>query len=222
MSKPFSSLLLCLLGLSGAWANEPSAKSLKVCPNGHTALKDVPILYGLPVFDGPEGKALREAVKKSEVALGGCEVMPDSPRQVVRCTTCRFTYSILSTDRPKEGSWRLSSSDPAAFQIPLSELVRSFPLPVKSQTKGVPTYTQSLDRKYRVESESVSYETDRSAGKLGDQISEWLKERNLNPRPVKENSGNSSNMRWRDEKCSIWMSHEPDGKSTMVYASFSR
>ncbi|MCP3681862.1 MAG: response regulator [bacterium] len=59
------------------------------CPNGHTTIKCVPITYGL-VEMTPE---LIEAEKNYEIAFGGCEVWPNSPRFRIVCTTCEaYTY----------------------------------------------------------------------------------------------------------------------------------
>ena len=53
------------------------------CPNGHTTIKLIPIIYGLIRMT----YELREKEKNLEVALGGCEV--DSIGKFkIACTTC--------------------------------------------------------------------------------------------------------------------------------------
>jgi len=71
------------------------------CPNGHTAIKDVPIVYGL-IQMTPER---REKEKNYEVDYGGC-LMDSHGKYKFACTTCGcFTYEKVGPRYTGEPIW---------------------------------------------------------------------------------------------------------------------
>src|SRR3954462_5833495 len=66
---------------------QPTAAQLDHCPDGHKALKDVPILAGL-LWITPE---LQRKIDNLEVWPVGCTPLGNYKTQVV-CTKCRFAY----------------------------------------------------------------------------------------------------------------------------------
>ena len=58
----------------------------ELCPYGHDAVKDIPILYGLI----RTSEQLQERINNHEVVLGGCVVSPDSPETQKICQECGF------------------------------------------------------------------------------------------------------------------------------------
>lgn len=99
-------ILLMAVGLFGCtatstfdMASAPSPRPLKPipthCPYGHTALKEVPVVYGLLMWT-PE---LEKQAENLEFLSGGCvEMAGVSPKVVYICTTCRFKYNPVAGD----------------------------------------------------------------------------------------------------------------------------
>jgi hypothetical protein len=56
----------------------------EICPIGHEAVKQVPILYGLP----NDSEELHQKLANHEIVLGGCIVSDDSPKFLTICTLC--------------------------------------------------------------------------------------------------------------------------------------
>jgi hypothetical protein len=212
-------------------ADEPTAKTLKKCPLGHTTLKDVPIVYGLPPWEGPEVQKWRKAVENFEFVSGGCVSDNDSPKHEVVCTTCRFAHSISSTKTPEYGSWTRSSPDMKSFPQPFSDFVRIFPVPPKSQLKEPVSYTQSLSDGLDVRYESVSYRTTKPPEDIKASIEKWLKEQNIkyrfssNTHTSTLDSAVRDILSWRTDELSLMidMHHEHSDKTSWIHAtSFKR
>lgn len=211
-----------------ACAVEPTAKSLKKCPNGHTTLKDVPIVYGLPPWEGPAAERWRKAVENLEFVSGGCVSSSDSPKHKVICTTCRFAHSIFLTPSPADGYWTRKSPDLKSFPKPFSELVTSFPVPSNFQLKDPVSYTQNLSDRLELRYEGVGYRTTQSADDIKTRVDEWLKERNIkysfssNTHTSTLNSAVRDIIRWKTEKASVWidMHHEHSDKTSWIHATF--
>lgn len=212
-------ILTCVL-IATSWAGEPTAKSLKKCPNGHKTLKDVPIAYGLPPLEGPDAKEWAKAETNLDFVSGGCVITPDSPKHTVVCTTCRFTHNIFSTDSPKDGSWTLSSPDKAAFIKPLSPLVASFPVPASGKLKGQLGYIQSLNDRFKVSYDAVSYETAESLEQTKNTITLWLKANEGSLKYPTRTSSTPENLSINGEGLHITVNYIPHRRATSVFASF--
>ncbi len=88
-------------GLEKKHQLQKTSAILKACPDGHTKLKDVPIMYGLAGIlmkeesEWNEGdKELQQRVTNREVVLGGCVSFSESPRFQPTCLECGFQYEI--------------------------------------------------------------------------------------------------------------------------------
>src|SRR5262245_24304398 len=106
--------------------SHPTSATLKQCPDGHTTLKDVPIVYGTPPFAGPAAKRWQESIQKFEMWSGGCVSEPDSPKVRPTCTTCGFGYDS------EFDHWSRESADIKTFKRGFSPLVASFPKPSRA------------------------------------------------------------------------------------------
>jgi len=221
--------LLCVGALTFlASAGEPTAKSLKKCPSGHTTLKNVPIAYGLPPWEGPAAKKWQKAVENLEFVSGGCVSSNDSPKHEVICTTCRFAHSIFLTTSPEDGSWTRSSPNLGTFPTPISDLVKSFPVPAKPQLAEPVSYTQSLSDRLEVQYEGVGYRTTASPEKVRNDIDGWLKANNIKCTFTSRThtstlDGAKRDMSdWKTEELSvsIIMHHEHSDKASSINATF--
>lgn len=228
--KPLVSFFfICGFAFIGC-AGEPTAKSLKKCPNGHTTLKDVPIVYGNLAWEGPAAKKWQNL----EFVAGGCVSSFDSPKHEVICTTCRFAHSILSTTTPEDGSWTRSSYHVDSFPKPISNLVKSFPVPPKRRLQEPVSFTQSLSDRMELQYEGVGYRTTAPADKLKNDINKWLKANSIKCSFTSRTDTNHldgskiDSLEWETEKPSV--SKKPSGfimlhfahsrKSSWVNATF--
>ncbi len=211
-----------------ACAAEPTAKTLKKCPSGHTTLKDVPIVCGLPPFKGPEVEKWRKSIENLEFVSGGCVVSDDSPKHQVICTTCRFAHSILSTRQPEGGSWVRTSPDIASFPKPITGLVKSFPVPPKKQQKDPVSYTQNLSDRLEVQYEGVNYRTTKPADEIKTEVEKWLKEHDIKCGFSSKTHTSTLNgavrdiLEWKTDRLSvnILMHCEHSDKTSWIHATF--
>ena len=211
-----------------AHAAEPTAKSLKKCPSGHTTLKDVPIVYGLPPWEGPAAEKWRKAVENLECVSGGCVSSSDSPKHEVICTTCRFAHSILLTTSPEDGSWTRNAADQKSFPKPFSALVTSFPVPTKSELKEPVSYTQSLSDRLELRYEGVGYRTSKSADEIKTEVDKWLKEHNIKCSFSSKTHTSTLNgavreiTTWKTDELSVSidMHYEHSDKTSWIHATF--
>lgn len=193
-------LLVSMVALGSAVeAGEPTAKSLKKCPYGHTTLKNVRIVYGLPATEGPGYERWVKAQENLEYVMGGCVSGPDSPKYEVVCTRCRFAHSILGTDSPESGRWTKDSPVPNGFPVPMSDMVTSFPVMSPHKKRSVVSYSQSLTDKLDVDSESISYISSETGENLTANILEWLKTKGIEAKPTVH-----KNKSWDGTKYKIW------------------
>jgi hypothetical protein len=188
-----------LLGPSGAAGEDsypfkhPIAAHLIACPDGHKALVDVPIVWGLvgPLFKKPadyddEDRALMLKAERGEIVLGGDCLPEDPPKTQVACRQCGFRYVTmdLPLDYPKNTYWSKSGKKPEEFRIKFSETLLSLPL-LKPQ-KGSISYWQSLkaDGK-QLDDERVIYRTSLPFDRLLKALRQWLSEHQRNPADLK-------------------------------------
>lgn len=92
-----------------------TAVSLRECPLGHAALRDVPVVSGLPL----RGNNLRERADRGEIIFEGC-IGSGYPHRVV-CHACRYTYDEVTE------SWERSGASPSDLRVPLNQSVAAFP-----------------------------------------------------------------------------------------------
>ncbi len=145
----------------------PTSATLKQCPDGHTTLKDVPIVYGTPPFDGPAAKRWQESIQKFEMWSGGCVSWPDSPTVRPTCTTCGFGYDS------EPGHWSRESADITTFKRTFSPFIASFPKPTAHDQKGSLRYHQSVSTN-RVVYQSVSFTSAEPRDALVARINAWF------------------------------------------------
>jgi len=157
VSSPIAWLLLLTLLCSAADEAKPALKQkmaadFKSCPNGHAALKDIQIVWGLvgPLHKKPadyneEDRKIAERVAKGEVVLGGDLIPPNRPTTRIVCQKCGFEYNPwdLTDDTPFGDVWMGSGIRPEDFNLPFSKTLLGFPVlqPVKESVG----YSQTLD-----------------------------------------------------------------------------
>lgn len=195
-----------------------TASQVKVCPDGHTTLKDVPIVYGLLTSDAKT----KAALAAGDFSPGGCVVTPDSPTSRVVCTTCGFGYDRSS------GDWHgfAEFQSPDKFKRPFSTLMASFPVPSTNQLVETPRFHQSFTTK-RVTSEGVSYSTSEPFEEVAQRIDSWFKAQKL--KPMRHSGTNldaeprlpRQTVRWREVNLQAEMSLSRDAQVSNVSVSRS-
>ena len=148
------------------------ARDLKICPYGHHALKDIPIMYGLPDFSGSNRAIWEEKIRNHEIVLGGCVVMPDSPKVDTTCLTCGFVYS------QRDDSWFRSSEDPDSFHPRISDLLRSI-MPAGIEERY---FAVSVEHDGSA-SESASVDSSLALADLKTYMVSWIERSGLQARP---------------------------------------
>ncbi|MES2923001.1 MAG: hypothetical protein V4819_15710 [Verrucomicrobiota bacterium] len=114
-------------------ALQETSATLKSCPDGHTTLRDIPILYGSfpiqtkdPADWNDEDKALAARRDAKEVILGGELDSAEDPRFQTCCLSCGYRYEMLAV--PDLGAnWIKNGQRFADFTIVFSEAARSLP-----------------------------------------------------------------------------------------------
>jgi hypothetical protein len=170
------------------------ASDFKTCPDGHTALRDVPILYGLvgPLYRKPadytdEDRKLLERVRKGEIVFGG-DGLPAADRPPFRivCRQCSFEYTpFLPLDPNSQwNAWNKGGKKVSDFKIPFSKTLLSFPL--VEPVAGSVGYSQSLDSEGRVlKCEGVSYYTVLKINSVLQVVQKWLDQNQRNSKNLK-------------------------------------
>ena len=165
-------------GLNG-WAVEPpknpTAATLRICPDGHTRLRDVPIAYGYII---PDDDFLKKEANH-EVIRGGCVVGPT--KEVVLCLECGFRYDTTFK------YWQLTSDKLVSLKRELSPLIVRVPFPHDAQ----PTYQQKI-RAGNVGMDVVWFHSAQSPVSLSALFKKYLESQGLH---VEEESRS-----WGDEK----------------------
>ncbi len=77
-------LLILLLFTSTCLADD--SDSITFCPNGHTTIKKIQIIYGHVFMD----EELEKKIEQRDVELGGCITYENSPNYRLYCKTCNF------------------------------------------------------------------------------------------------------------------------------------
>ena len=193
-----SLLLLCLLLVPLVSEAETTSADLKRCPDGHTTLRDVPIVYGVPSVPSD---VIARHVRRFDYILGGCDVMPDSPRVRPTCTTCRFGYDSQAM------TWSRHSADPRSFQRPFSPLLTSFPRPAHLRSAD---YLQEV-RDDRVISEEIWFSAGRDQPTLKADIDHWFRNHGIRA-TFTAHASFQPNPRWQARDVSVSFDYGGDGE----------
>jgi len=201
--------------------NETSA-SLKKCPVGHTTLKDVEIVYGLPPWKGDEAKRFQESVGRLEIWPAGCVSSPDSPKVRPTCTTCRFGFDSQFRQ------WSRDSTEPRSFKRQFSTLLLSFPTPTTNFAKDNVNYSQSM-RSNKVVSQSISYTSLQPREMLVQRINQWVGANGLNTtyneKPFESDLTGEQKIigEWHAGRVSVMMQFQKkDSTSWVLFFEFAR
>lgn len=195
------------------------ASQVKVCPDGHTTLRNVPIVYGLLI---PDAK-VKAALARQDFWPGGCVITPDSPTNRVVCTTCGFGYD--SRFRDWHGFAEFQS--PSQFKRPFSTLMASFPVPSTNQLVESPRFHQSFTTN-GVTSESVLYSTSEPFEEVAQRIDSWFKAQKLKPmRHSGTNHGAQAwlprqTVKWKEMNVNAVLDLSTNGQVSTVSVSHSR
>ena len=121
-------------------AGQKTADILKACPEGHTMLKDIPILYGTfplltkePADWNEDDKALAKRRDAMEILIGGEVDDARDPRFQTKCLTCGFRYEIMLVP-DLGGNWVKDGHEFDDFAIPFSQVARSLPFGAGPET----------------------------------------------------------------------------------------
>jgi hypothetical protein len=146
-----------------------AVEAIRACPYGHTTLKKVRILDGLPRVTDPK---LREAVANHDIVFTGTDVVNDLlPRQTVYCTTCGFIFERGL------GPWTKQAEDPSSFPQPFSRFLREFPLAGLSHRTNT-EYSQRVHNG-AVTSEGLYFSTTEPLALLKEQVVKWAESHRL-------------------------------------------
>jgi hypothetical protein len=197
---------ICLFTLACVNGADVTSAQLKHCPDGHTALKDVPISYGLPA--PPDWKKFQRQIDNLEFVLGGCEIAPDAPMIRPTCRICRFGYDSRSK------TWSRQSPDPNTFRRPFTAVLTSFPVPPHAQNF---LYVQAV-RSGRLIGEEVSFTTENSAW-IKEQMRKWLQDR---PEVFRRDTRRDAQWRptsqtWKSPNISLLVDYEQELKHFFIW-----
>lgn len=202
-------------------SRDAALSQIKVCPDGHATLKNVPISYGLPSF-APEQVKLREAaLLRLEYWPGGCVVGPDSPTHRVTCTTC----GLGCDGRPD--SWSGYARSLSHFKRPFSPLMASFPVPATNVLVASPTFYQAFTSN-RVVFESVSYQTTEPYADVSERVDAWFATQKL--KPMRRSSTNQhaqsgpprQAVGWKEMNVNADLNLSQDGRVSSISVTHSR
>lgn len=193
---------------------------------GHATLKNVPIAYGLPPFKGPEAEKWEKAVENLELVTGGCVVGPDSPKKQVVCTTCRFAHSIFSVKEPDRGVWTGTSSNFTSLPKPLSDRVKSFPVPAKAMQRKPVTFNQSLNDKLEPLYDGLDYVSIAPIGQIKGDVNKWIEDQQLRCEFSSQTHESSLNgakreiLIWESDQLLVLIRYEHSDGTSWVSATF--
>lgn len=150
---------------------------LKACPDGHTALRDIPILHGTfplltktPADWNDEDKALSKRRDAKEIILGGEADCAEDPRFQVTCLTCGYFYRIQ--EAPDIGAnWIKNGHQFTDFTTPFSSYAKSLPFTGMPDTE----ISVEVNKKGRVVAEliKVTISSDQKAAMVA-KLEKWI------------------------------------------------
>ena len=134
------------------------AAAFETCPNGHTDLRDVPIVYGLLTPD-PE---LQRQLDNREIIAGGCNLRP--LESYVVCFECDFRFDAYFRE------WERCSEDRLSFKRRLGKLIDTFP----EFQDATPAYRQALNEDGQVTKTSVWFRTPEGFGSAAKRVEQHV------------------------------------------------
>lgn len=199
-----------------------------VCPDGHKALKDVPILWGHFELFGKDPKDYTDKERelsarrdRGEIVFGGDILPSEPPKFRVICDQCGFTFHpsefsadearIYNKPRDWDAYWSRSAKDFKVFKMPFSKRLLSFPL-MKSDPGSV-EYYQKLSREgTKLKEERVSFQSQLSIEDILDSTREWLKSIGRNPAHLEVVEGAYPQNSYRYNREGIWVDLSEDDR----------
>jgi hypothetical protein len=164
--------------------SSPGQSLPRTCPNGHSDLRDTPVLYGLLNMT-PE---LRQQIDRHEVVMGGCVLMPGySPASLLICSHCQYSYN------PVIAEWERLSNDVQSFERPLAPILGCFPVP-SPQPPSQLTYRQVI-KDGQLKLESVSFQTSDPLVTVTKRIDRYLNENAV----IVTSSGSADDRVYREQ-----------------------
>jgi hypothetical protein len=168
-----------------------SVSQIKVCPNGHTTVRLIPVIYGFV------DQSVIERARRGEVWWGGCGYSAEyHDTERVTCKTCGYGCNT------KVGLWDGEFSTPQKCIPPLSGLVTSFPMPAADKLVGSPRFSNEVRRK-RVGDERVNYETTENFSALVDRIDQWVRAHGIHADRKVDNNPTQPSATWYGEKTDV-------------------
>jgi hypothetical protein len=193
--------LLPMLGAAVCYAADegknpfkhPVAAHFGACPDGHKALVDVPIIWGLvgPLVKKPadydeRDRELKLKEERGEIVFGGDCLPTDPPKTQVVCRQCGFHYCDFGEPEgyPVMDFWLKRAKTPEEFRIKFSETLLSFPL-LDAVRESI-SYSQTLSANgTQLDDESVSYHTALPFDEALKAMRKWLIDHQRNPADLK-------------------------------------
>jgi hypothetical protein len=200
------------------------AADLKVCPEGHKALRDVPILHGFahrPLFRvapeklEPEERKLYDRMKRGEVIVVPEPARKNAAELGTICTECLFRF-MTPVDPDGEAMplhWRKQADDMAGFKLPFSETFKSFPrvAPLKDHQE----FTQIIREDGKsLGQEVMVYGTRAKPAEVVAKLGGWLAAQKIDPETVvktSEEPDESYQYRGRTMQFTVERARDNDG-----------
>lgn len=197
------------------------AADFETCPDGHKALKDVPIIWGHFEFftKNPKDYTNKERElsarrDQGEIVFGGDIIPPNPPRFKVACGRCGFAFQpsdITDEERktlkvaPDYGSyWSRNSRDAAGFRIPFNKQLLSFPQ--MKAASGSIDFSQTLSGDGKnLESESIMFHSQLLIDQILETVRKWLKENGRNPDHLKRVENAFAHHTYNYSEEGIWV-----------------
>lgn len=154
------------------------------CPNGHHAVRRVPVYNGLIAIDAK----LRQRVERHEVVLGGCT---GSASTALVCSQCGFQLEEDGFLSGTMNRWKRTATDPKSFQPPITPELRRFE--AMFLQKEYLSYTQEVGLDGRA-NEQIAFFSRDDVAKLQALLDERTKEYDMKPLLVGSQVG--KNFQW--------------------------
>lgn len=204
---------------------QETSAMLKNCPDGHTDLKDIPILYGtFPILTQKpedwtdEDKALAKRRDAKEVILGGEPDDIRDPRFRSICQTCGFYYDVGKVPGTNS-NWVKTGHKFSDFTTPFFPAARSLPF---ADTESTRLSVEVYEGRVTSEIIEASFPADKK-GLLVTKIEKWIEENrfqrdllhmDLPPYPRQYEEQVENGNAW------FFIDLQTDTKRNMVHASF--
>lgn len=162
---------------------QETSAMLKSCPDGHTTLIDIPIIYGANAVLNKnssdwddEDKSLAKRRNAGEIILSGEPNEALDPRFRPTCQTCGYQYNVISVSY-NDGNWFKKGRVFSDFTTPFSPVALSLPF---AGMRGTDISVE-LTRKGQVVSESIEITIPVSTkNELLAKIEKWIDDQRFN------------------------------------------